>query len=504
MLDWWRALLVLVAQLQTTAAVTPAFGGAIENFVPTELPGHDFPAFSDSTSNLAWPSGHQPARLSAWPQVGYGTPNRTLLPCWKRTVLHDHSKGWPGLCMNLLRAEQIATETACRNLCWNDPRCPTWQFVNQTVPGQCWVGFGTDCAWRHGVNTAWGQTVAVQAAQRVMHGDVLVLKNLSGLKVNNLWAMGLYHHGAQNLSIERCKAWCYSTISCEYWQYGPGGCYVDAPMWTTENGKSLQNQVQYPLTTNGGVSSNSPDAQTMLWGEYIQHFCPPQLSPTAAPSVPLSAPPTEAPAASGSLLSQWWVWPLLGITILVCGGALAFLLVFRGQGQPKASRTKRGFKGPSEYNDEPAWENTEEKPLMLPVQEVDSRPPAPRMEPTADYSQVHRGYSDPRALGYDQTTPRPQSAAVPRQHNAIPEPTAGYSAVPQQAPQALQQGPQVAMQGGPPMAQQGFQFSAAGAPLYASEATMTGPPAIAQQAVPFPQPGPMQCAQGRRPIQRLY
>lgn len=59
------------------------------------------------------------------------------------------------------------------------------------------------------------------------------------MKVRHLVAL---HLERSALVVERCKAWCYSNIACQYWQFSQTeGCLVDAPM--------LGSRVPYPLTT---------------------------------------------------------------------------------------------------------------------------------------------------------------------------------------------------------------------------------------------------------------
>ena len=65
--------------------------------------------------------------------------------------------------------------------------------------------------------------------------------------IYHLYDLGVYAEGDHDEGIKRCREWCYSDIDCEYWQYDPKGCYVDAPAWEGQ-------PPQYPLTMPGGSS----------------------------------------------------------------------------------------------------------------------------------------------------------------------------------------------------------------------------------------------------------
>eukprot|EP00435_Cladocopium_sp_Y103_P011339 s723_g2.t4 len=81
----------------------------------------------------------------------------------------------------------------------------------------------------------------------------------------------------KELSIQRCRDWCYSVLSCQYWQYSKNdGCWVDAPALSTKKGKDPTNVVDYPLIANS-VTTGTPEAQSVIAGEYIAHYCPPQV-----------------------------------------------------------------------------------------------------------------------------------------------------------------------------------------------------------------------------------
>eukprot|EP00434_Breviolum_minutum_P037008 symbB.v1.2.032800.t1/scaffold3984.1/size46886/3 len=98
---------------------------------------------------------------------------------------------------------------------------------------------------------------------------------MAGIEVHNLRLIGKLSDGDQNADIQGCRELCHSDILCQYWQYGRDGCQIEDPAYST---------VQYPLTLEGGASTTSDYAKTVVAGEYIQHYCPPrsqQHDPTA-------------------------------------------------------------------------------------------------------------------------------------------------------------------------------------------------------------------------------
>jgi len=292
-------------------------------------------------------------------------------------MLQDRKDGWPGLCLKLFDASQIENEDICKQVCHYDARCAVWQFNNQTSPGQCWVGFGENCVYRDG----YAASITVQGAQRLMHGEVKVLMNISGWKINNLYNIGMFHEGNMDVSILRCKAWCYSSIHCEYWQYGPGGCWVDGPLFSTARGTNPGNKVQYPLTTNGGATNTTVEASGMMFGEYIQHYCPPEdgeSEDVAATASEAKQAAVVLGAAKGELEDPgglpWWQWiaaiALVALCIAMCvyqmaGGAggkrSKSKNADRTRGMKIESQEQEGFQdsmmdsmdrsqGPNEYN----------------------------------------------------------------------------------------------------------------------------------------------------------
>lgn len=331
---------ILAASLAAAQEAEPEIGAdapdpgvVVRDHVPTELPGLGFPGASAEASNAAWPSGRQPKRLAAWPQTGTGTENFTLHACWKTRVLHDVANGWPDECIGLFHAKQRLDREQCQHICTIDPRCAVWQLNDVPDQGlQCWVGAGTNCGNRKGHPARF----KVIAGQRIVHGDVLVLKSMPGPKIKNLYQIGVYHDGNEETSISRCRGWCYSLISCQYWQYGQTGCWVDAPFFSSDRGMDPEKVVQYPLTASGLDRSVQ-----MSHGEMIQHYCPPEPpSTTFAPmSVMVSpaalgegAPRAAQASQGGGGLHALWVMGL-ALAVLVCTAAIAIGLMTGGAQQ---------------------------------------------------------------------------------------------------------------------------------------------------------------------------
>lgn len=197
-------------------------------------------------------------------------------------------------------------------------------------------------------------SISVARAQRLMHGNVRVFKSLMGVKIENLYKLGNFKEGTQALSTQRCKDWCYSDIACDYWQFSQSdGCFVDAPMLSTLNGEQTSKPVQYPLTTDGGMSVGTAEASSMIAGEYIQHFCPP-LQPPALKSDD----DHKEPKNSSGLRWLWLGLVLAFLSLLACAAFVYFCFRRKmklrgrtraaadGDEEPLMSRVERGGGAP--------------------------------------------------------------------------------------------------------------------------------------------------------------
>lgn len=222
----------------------------------TEVPLPSFPAASASGSHKAWPGGQQPAPAECWPKWWDGQ----LLACNHIEVLDDTRNGWPGKCKGLVELKSV-NGTDCEDDCRSKPSCQSYQ---NTVYYSCWQGMGYDCFARNGF--------VPRAAKRFQRGQVRVLKDLKGWQIVGLYKVfdnsdGMFP-GLED-AINFCKHVCYSDIRCEYWSYAPNfGCWVEDA--------AQEYRPSYPLTLTSALS-DTEFGRNSVAGEYIQHFCDPQM-----------------------------------------------------------------------------------------------------------------------------------------------------------------------------------------------------------------------------------
>lgn len=265
------------------------------------LPGPGWPAEDSVQSHAAWSGGHQPESLELWPKTESGH----LAPCWETVVLADTRTGWPGKCLGLSQVGSAGGLASCASTCAQNPRCSVWQFTNN----ECWQETtelttysgtpSTNCEGR------FGEDITIEAAQRLQHGAVRILRDISDIQVLNLYPIGVFEGDTAATGEERCRRWCYSYIACQYWQYGEDGCWLEVP----ETGYSPD----YPLTSDG-IERNSVWARTVRAGEYIQHFCPERIQPTMPPAVDECAYPASF---WEQITCSNWKWLLLAVPIVV-------------------------------------------------------------------------------------------------------------------------------------------------------------------------------------------
>lgn len=123
---------------------------------------------------------------------------------------------------------------------------------------------GYDCFARNGF--------VPRAAKRFQRGQVRVLKDLKGWQIVGLYKVfdnsdGMFP-GLED-AINFCKHVCYSDIRCEYWSYAPNfGCWVEDA--------AQEYRPSYPLTLTSALS-DTEFGRNSVAGEYIQHFCDPQM-----------------------------------------------------------------------------------------------------------------------------------------------------------------------------------------------------------------------------------
>lgn len=250
-----------------------------------------------------WPNGRQPEALESWKRDAAREP----VPCWKTRVLEDLAGGWPGQCTGLVQDPASTDDAKCQAACMKSSICSVWEFIPESG---CWIGRAP------GFCLQTQPPLHVAAAQRLQHGDIRVVKDLTGYQIANLVNIGSLNVDGP----EHCQRVCYSDLACEYWLYGPQGCWVQDPATSA---------VQYPLTLSlGGATVDSAFAASVVAGEYIQHVCPENVD-QAARSVANAGDRAETqqqPADSSDepLGEQMAVWQLA--PYLVAGGLFLALL----------------------------------------------------------------------------------------------------------------------------------------------------------------------------------
>ncbi|CAJ1435628.1 unnamed protein product [Effrenium voratum] len=218
----------------------------------TETPGNGFPGQTAQASDLAWPGGKQPSNLECWPKEWDGAP----APCKEVSVLDDTKNGWPGKCSGLVEIPHV-NGTECGENCRQQSTCQSWQ---NTVYYSCWQGLGKDCFVR--------SNFVPREAQRLQHGSVRVLKDLTGMQIVGLWkgfdnSEGFFENSAD--AVLFCKHMCYSDVRCQYWTYAPNfGCWLEDA--------AQEYSPPYPLTLDA-ARRDTDYAKDCVAGEYIQHFC---------------------------------------------------------------------------------------------------------------------------------------------------------------------------------------------------------------------------------------
>jgi len=231
----------------------------------TEIPGSGFPGETAEESKVAWASHRVPQNMECWPK---NWTTDAYSQCRTFKVLESTFNGWPGKCRGF-RLVLIPHLESCESYCKQKLICTAFQEVQEEKPfglKTCWHGdatSGVDCYERHG-----DPDFAPLSAKRFMRGNVRVLMDLRGVVVKGLWNVfpETYFLDVQE-AAKACMYQCYSNLFCQYWQYYlETGCWVEDPVHTGGN------QVQYPATTSSWIVG-SPEARTVLAGEYIQHLC---------------------------------------------------------------------------------------------------------------------------------------------------------------------------------------------------------------------------------------
>jgi len=225
--------------------------------------------------------------------------------CPNVTTLSDVAAGDIDGCEGLTYQEDVATATACEEQCKTDMNCTVWQMVKDGDKLKCWSGSVVHGCQSRGNGKALKKFEGdLEAGQRIQHGFVNVIKDMKGIE-----SLGLRHYpetvGNATTQEERCKKFCYGTVTCTVWQFKPGegandGCWL-------EHG---------PGHYKDGEKNDSEYATGMTAGETIEHTCPPYT------------PPEEGLP---------WPWIIAGIIL----GLLALAaIIYALQKKPKVKKTR--------------------------------------------------------------------------------------------------------------------------------------------------------------------
>ncbi|CAK9068323.1 Sterol 26-hydroxylase [Durusdinium trenchii] len=231
----------------------------------TETPGNGFPGTSPQSSQLAWPVGPKLLELR-WE---HGGKQPYSLECWP--------KRWDGAPLACTEEMHGINGTACgvgaqrrftaRRFAPPRPELsgePVLSVLAEHGVLQLLARAGKgriDCFVR-------GNFVP-REAERLQHGSVRVLKDLTGYQIIGLWkgfdnSEGFFQKNEDAIAF--CKHMCYSDIRCQYWTYAPNfGCWLEDA--------SQEYGPPYPLTLEA-ARRDTDFAKDCVAGEYIQHFCP--------------------------------------------------------------------------------------------------------------------------------------------------------------------------------------------------------------------------------------
>ncbi|CAK9111434.1 unnamed protein product [Durusdinium trenchii] len=257
--------------------------------VCTEIPTAAYPAASPEMSKMAWPMHMTPPKLSCWPKDFIGKRYKS---CPTMTVVEDTATGWPGKCLGL-REVLVPYGETCQSWCEKQIACSVWQEVEQKNPKQtlCYQTFwspGYNCYARILDNGTEDLSFKPVRAQRIMHGEVRVLKKLSFVHIDGLKNVFDENYFAKHDDgVQACRTICYSDLGCQWWTYSRArGCYVEDISYQA---------LPVPLTT-ASFQVFAREAKEVLDGEYIQHQCK-ELGYAAISStqeIPSYTPPTSA------------------------------------------------------------------------------------------------------------------------------------------------------------------------------------------------------------------
>eukprot|EP00434_Breviolum_minutum_P027830 symbB.v1.2.024616.t1/scaffold2344.1/size81749/3 len=208
-----------------------------------------------------------PAKLGCWPKDYVG---KKFMACPRVTVVEDTNTGWPGLCEGLKEVVVPYQET-CQSWCEKKASCSVWQEVQKenSLEKVCYQTFwspGVDCytarLFKNGTEDFGFKPLR---AQRLMRGEVRVLKKLSFVHIDGLKRVFNENYFAkQEDAVKACQTICYSDLGCQWWIYNRlRGCFVE---------DISHQRLPVPMTTQT-FRVFASEAAEVLDGEYIQHQC---------------------------------------------------------------------------------------------------------------------------------------------------------------------------------------------------------------------------------------
>lgn len=176
--------------------------------------------------------------------------------CHHVVVLEDiRNGGWYDGCEGLTKHPDNLDSSSCETACKTDLNCSVWQMTNNSAgePLACWYGSATHGCRSRGA----GFNHHVMGGQRVQHGEVDLVSDNTGKATAGLLFMAENPGttGDKDALIARCKAFCYTDVTCTVWQYGGDGCHIE----------------HFPGYPAG---STTVDARIVA-GETVKHMCPP-------------------------------------------------------------------------------------------------------------------------------------------------------------------------------------------------------------------------------------
>ncbi|CAE6968203.1 CYP27A1, partial [Symbiodinium natans] len=185
-------------------------------------------------------------------------------------VLEDTETGWPGKCLGLKKVVVPYGET-CEGWCTKQVSCSVWQEIkapNPYKPNLCFHTFwssGVSCYTRTLANGTQDFRFKPTRAQRIMRGEVRVLKKIAFAEIDGLKNVFDENYFAKvQDAAQACRMVCYSDLGCQWWYYSNvKGCFVEDISYKA---------MPVPLTLSQ-YQNNTKSASQVLHGEYIQHTC---------------------------------------------------------------------------------------------------------------------------------------------------------------------------------------------------------------------------------------